>query len=201
MRRRTILSSTGAALSSIFSGCSAISRPSSEGRDTDESDTRSNTDSEDTDTVESDVGSSLQLGATQPVSIVAEPEREFEPDSDGPFDEWLTKRAGFAGASHVHSLLEDEGLMEAAIHVGPHTVELDDLGGQADELELERAIPIGVVVRQTPGFLQGGERVGKPKIEFAKLVEAAPRSIEVTMTVDDGEHTVVLPVVCRNERT
>lgn len=201
MRRRIVLSSISVALSSSLSGCSAIGSPTSENRDTVESDAGSNTSSEDTDTDESDVESSPHLGAAQRVSIAAEPEQKSEPDSDESFDEWITRSAAFAAASHIKSLLEEKEMIEEGIHVGPHNVKVANLADNVDESEFERAIPIGVVVRQTPGFIHMGESISEPEIEFDKLVAATPRSIEVTMMVDDDEHSVVLPVVCRNEST
>jgi hypothetical protein len=157
-------------------------------------------------------------GGAPPVSIEAEPEREYEYlededrvriEYDGgrtnemSFDEWGTRRATSAAVDHVRARLDDEGLSEEGIRVGEGVVDSDDLDGvdspASDPSASDRAVDLGVIVSHSRLYSREGELIAEPDVTFESVVDVVPRSIEATMSFEEREYTTVLPVLCKKE--
>lgn len=55
---------------------------------------------------------------------------------------------------------------------------------------------IGPTVNHSTMYDRQGALVSSPKVAFEALVEATPRTMEVTMEFPEGEYTAILPVLC-----
>lgn len=207
MNRRTVLAVAGGMLSAGFAGCLDTSRLSRRGGDASES--------ENAGEFEPDIEPETRLGGEEQVSIEAEPEREYEyieaDDSvritydsgrtnEMSFDEWGTRRATAAAASHVRSSLENDGLLGTGVHVATGVAEVDALEDPADEPAFDRAIPLGVIVSHSTLYSRDGERRSEPDVAFDAVVAATPRSLEVTMSFEERPYTAVVPGFCRRVR-
>jgi len=197
MDRRTVLTGASAALSLLLAGCSS-------GIDAN-------------DEFDPDVEPVERLGAAPPVSIEAEPEREYEyrPESDSvrvefdegetatmPFDEWGTRRATDHAVDHVYSLLEAESLTGTSISVGQGRAVVSELDRTtaADAPPtpgFDRDVQIAPIVSHEHRYDRDGELVSDPSVSFDAIVEATPRTVDVTVLFPEREYAATLPVVCK----
>jgi hypothetical protein len=220
MYRRRFLGGVGILVSSAAGGCLG-DRPRSETATTNGKDgtNNGNTDGTNSDQrgFEPDVEPINRLGGTAVVSIEATPERDYEylEDEDRvrirydsgrtnemSFDEWGTRRATSAAADHVRTGLDDAGVLGDGVDVGVGVVELDDLDEgrserAADPSEFDREVNLGPIVNHSRGYSREGELLYEPAVEFEAVVDATPRSVDVTMSFEEREYTAVLPVMCK----
>ncbi|WP_327053544.1 hypothetical protein [Halomicrococcus gelatinilyticus] len=197
MDRRTVLAGTGTALSLLLAGCS-------NGIDAN-------------DEFDPDVEPVERVGGAPPVSIEAEPEREYEyrPGSDSvrvefdggetatmPFDEWGTRRATDHAVDHVYSLLAEQSLAGTGVSVGQGEAVLSELDRTTAEdapsaPELDRDAQFAPVVFHEHRYDRNGDLVSEPSVSFDAIVEATPRTVDVTVLFPEREYAATLPVVCQ----
>ncbi|AFZ74503.1 hypothetical protein [Natronobacterium gregoryi] len=204
MDRRTVLAGVGGTLSVSVVGCLDTSRLSSRGGDASESETG--------DDFDPDIEPTTRLGDGERTSIEAEPDREYEyVDADDSvritydsgktnemsFDEWGTRRATAAAASHVRSSLSSEELLGTGVFVATGVAEVDTLEDAPEDLTFDRAIPLGVLVDYNASYSRGGDLRSEPDVEFDAIVAATPRAVDVTMLFEERPSTAVVPAFCR----
>ena len=225
MKRRALLSTAGTALVLGLSGCASDSVPVSQSnsetqspsppssRGTRDSETPHRT-SQTYRPVEPPFEPIIRLGGASSATISAEPVREYEyldgenevrvqynSDSDTiPFDEWGTLWATDHASQYVRDRLREKSLLEEAVFVAGGIVDLDELtetsANPPSESMFERDREIGPTVNHSTMYDRQGALVSSPEVAFEALVEATPRTMEVSMKVPEGEYTAILPVLC-----
>ncbi|MXR51125.1 hypothetical protein GRX03_05825 [Halovenus sp. WSH3] len=208
MTRRAFLTGVGSSICFAFAGCLATDNnddPSSKPADRRE-------DEEFT----PDVEPVTRLGKAPSISFEAAPERAYEyleaddsvrihydsgETSTMSFDRWGTARAVDHGSDRLQSLFENKSLIGTGISIGQGQVELSNIevssgGEQPTQEEFKWGAPLAPIGFHSHHYARDGELISKPDVPFQRLVEEAPRSMEITMLFPEKEYTAVLPVVC-----
>jgi hypothetical protein len=195
MKRRSAITGAGTVLSMLLAGCSG------------DADSK----------FDPDVEPVERLGAGSPVAIEAEPEHEYEylaesnsvhveykyGDSETmPFADWGTRRAAVHAADHVHTLLRKESLIGTAISVDHGEAILTELDRTSTDDSppnpaLNRAVPVAPIVFHKHTYNRDGKITIEPSVSFQTIVNATPRTIDVTMLFPEREYSTILPVVCK----
>ncbi|RXK51771.1 hypothetical protein [Halorientalis pallida] len=197
MIRREFLAGLGASVGVIYAGCLSPS-------------------STQTEEFTPDVEPTKRLGQAPGISFDAKPQEEYEylEESDSvriqyesgesstfAFAWWGTARAAEHGADRLKRLLEDKSLTGTGISTGWGETELAAIDVPTDEdpptqEEFKRGPPLCPKVRHLHHYARDGSLISKPDVSFSRIVEATPRSMEITMLFPEKAYTAVLPVVC-----
>lgn len=157
-----------------------------------------------------------RLGTAPRISFEATPEREYEyleesnrvrilydsgHTSTIDFETWGTGRAASHAADRLQHILEEKSLTGTGISVGKGRVTVSEIdvpasGDPPTQEEFERGAPVCPQVFHFHHYARNGSLISEPEVPYQELVEAAPRSMEVTMVFAENEYTAVLPVVC-----
>ncbi|WP_226011030.1 hypothetical protein [Halomicrobium salinisoli] len=166
-----------------------------------------------------DFDPSYRLGGAPPAAVEAEPVQEYEylPEEDRvriqydsgettthPFDEWGSMRAAEHAADHVASILDDESLLGDGVSVGWGRLDLSEIDWAGErstptEEEFDRDADFGPSVTHLHHYDRDGDLLSEPEVSFDSVVEATPRTTEVTVLFPELEYTATFPVLC--ERT
>lgn len=199
VNRRTFLAGLGASSCLTSAGCLSTPSPSTT-----------------TEEFNPDVEPTTRLGTAPGISFEATPERDYEyleesnrvrilydsgDTSTVDFETWGTGRAASHAADRLHRLLEEKSLTGTGINIGKGRVELVDIdvpagGDPPTQEEFTRGAPVCPQVFHFHHYARDGSLISKPEVSFQKLVDASPRSMEVTMLFPEKEYTAVLPVAC-----
>lgn len=68
-----------------------------------------------------------------------------------------------------------------------------------DESSFKRAVEIGPHVWHFHEYSRDGELLSEPDVAFEAIVNATPRSFEVTIHYSEETYVAILPVMCRRE--
>lgn len=150
-----------------------------------------------------------KLGRADPVSIEAEPEREYEyledddavhieydtgETSDIPFDEWGTLRALEAGAEYVRNIVGENDWK--GVYVSQRLTESRYIDANSNESEFDRDFDVSISVDLVTTYARDGTKIREPSVEFDVVSNAIPRKIEVTMLFPERDYTAVFPIIC-----
>lgn len=145
-----------------------------------------------------------ELGTAPELAIEGTPDRDFEIADDG---ETVTVSYD-DGRVVVHDVEIWATGVAASVAVGPITrrldsqVDTDSLSIGFGRIDLSRAIADGTELSEfdeafgpivTWSATPDGEASG---VSFDEVVEATPRTVDVTLDLDGHEYGIVLPVVC-----
>lgn len=178
MHRRSFLAASGVGLLGALAGCGSRGE------------------------FEPDVEPTRRLGGAEPVSMAVTAERPPGVGEDETFEGEATERAADEAASRLRSILGDESLLGTGVNVGVSVVDLAELD---QPTEAEPARPdefrwgkeIGPRVFHFHHYARDGELLSQPSVSFEALVEATPRSFEVSLSYPERSYAAVLPAICR----
>lgn len=178
MDRRQFIASTGVGLALFVCGCSTSSE------------------------FEPDVDPVERLGAAPQVSMEVTAEKDFTETEERPFEEWATRRATERASEGLRELLGEASLTGQGVSIGFGVVDLEELDHPAheeppEESEFNRATSSGPIVSHEQLYSRDGDLRWKPDVEFREIVEATPRSFEVSMRYPARTYVAILPVMCQ----
>ena len=220
MIRRAVLAAGVGSISLVSAGClfDSASAPSEN-----ENQKRDETQDEERETAafNPDVEQMTRLGDAPGISFTVTPEWEYayleendsvriQYDSGGSstmaFGRFGTLRAADHSSDRLQRILADSSLTGTGISTGWGRVERSEIEPSTNETispqeEFTRDAPVAPKVYHTHQYARDGSLVSEPAVPFADLVEAVPRSMEVTMRFPERSYTAVFPVVCTKDWT
>ena len=220
MIRRAFLAAGVSSISLVSAGClfDSASPPTAEGNQD-----RNETQDEEQETTEfnPDVEQMTRLGDASGISFEVAPEWEYAyleesnsvriqydtgDSSTMAFETFGTLRAADHSSDRLRQILEDNSLTGTGVSTGWGRVELREIETSTHETtsaqeEFTRDVPVAPKVYHTHHFARDGSLISEPTVPFEDLVEAVPRSTEVTVRFPEQSYTAVFPVVCTKDWT
>jgi hypothetical protein len=146
-----------------------------------------------TETFEPDVSETRRLGAAEPT--VLDGVTNVPSVGDDTFERQATVTANVRVHDHVGSLLRDRGLLGGGVFPSIERVAADEIEGDVQEAEFERAIPIATVVNQRYVYDEDGELSTRSPVDLDTLRGPLPRTVGVEVSYESDRYGAVLPVV------
>ena len=220
MIRRTFLAGGIGSISLVSAGCLSGSASRSTTEENQEGDQKQGEEG-DTAEFDPDIEQATRLGDAAGISFEVAPEWEYEYreendsvriqyDSGGSgtmaFGKFGTLRAADHSSDRLQRILADSSLTGTGISTGWGRVKRSEIEPSTNETtsaqeEFTRDAPVAPKVYHTHQYARDGSLVSEPAVPFVDLVEAVPRSMEVTMRFPERSYTAVFPVVCTKDWT
>ena len=220
MIRRTFLAGGIGSISLVSAGCLSGSASRSTTEENQEGDQKQGEEG-DTAEFDPDIEQATRLGDAAGISFEVAPEWEYEYreendsvriqyDSGGSgtmaFGKFGTLRAADHSSDRLQRILADSSLTGTGISTGWGRVKRSEIEPSTNETtsaqeEFTRDAPVAPKVYHTHQYARDGSLVSEPAVPFVDLVEAVPRSMEVTVRFPERSYTAVFPVVCTKDWT
>ena len=220
MIRRTFLAGGISSISLASAGCLSGSASRSTAEESQEGDQKQGEEQEPAE-FDPDIEQVTRLGDAAGISFEVAPEWEYEYHEENdsvriqynsgdsgtmPFGMFGTLRAVDHSSDRLQQILEDNSLTGTGISTGWGRLKMSEIDTSNSDTtllseEFTRDAPMAPKVYYTHHYTRDGSLISEPAIPFADLVEAVPRSMEVTMLFPEKSYTAVFPVVCRKDWT
>ncbi|GEM_PF-5558282 len=142
---------------------------------------------------EPEISETLRLGAAESTmmdEVVDIPSIRYDT-----FEEQATVTANSRVHDYIGSILGEEELLGGGVFVSIERIAADEIEGDVEEEEFNRAIPVATVVKQRYQYSEDGELLTTDPVDLDTLCEPIPRTVETEASYESNQYTAILPVV------